>query len=306
MVFLDDYSEFAYTKIQVPITLEKCPSDREGEESYIDVVVDHYAQQNCYIGEQRVLEFHVERQGARQAGAMRESTWLVTIILPGPKTEDEVIPILDDLCRGISLRCALCFEMFQYCGLGGFSYRNYEVKRSYAKADHIFGDIDFNHYCGYLGTQRKNSMANNVFALPERKLQTVPLYDRFCTAFMKALKCRDGISRYILLYYLFEIMYSTNEYRRIKERYRAAGKPERSYRSEILYEYIRQTARLESYNTFEGPVQLKSETLNKIITVRNNLTHRADDSEISKLMYSHLLPILQQFIKSYDADRILS
>ena len=69
-------------------------------------------------------------------------------------------------------------------------------------------------------------------------------------------------------------------------------------RSELLCQYLQQEFGITEYRHFDKQSNLTPDTLCEIIRTRNDLTHRADTSKITKIMYHHMLPILQCVLKS--------
>lgn len=301
MLIINDYSNFRFTKIQAPITLKKCPSDSDCSEYYIDISQNSFTQENCYIGDQFVEEIRINRiTGTGNRGSMIEPQWLVEMIIPAMKTEEEATQIIDNLCEILTLHCVQWYEP-QYSGIAGFSCRSIEIKRSYAVKDKVFGDIDMNRY-GDVSMNALSTIQANIFELPtEQKAQT-PLAGILKKALLDALKSRDEISRYILSYYLFEIMYSTAEYQVLKDTCEKKWKNQGCHiegnekRSKILYQYLIQSFSLKEYSFFNEISVLTPQILCEIIKTRNDLTHRADRSKTTHMLYHHLLPILQQIV----------
>lgn len=300
MILLDSYDGFKYTKIQVPIRLDKCPSDLMNREYYFDINCESVTQKKCYIEEQLIEEITIRHtECANKGNKTAVPKWQVEMIVSEAKTEDEVIQILQKFCRILSLRCAQNYFKFQNSGLHGFSFRDMEIKRSYAREDCKFSDIVFNQYIGMvLKSKMLTTIDRNIFILPEDKYVPSPLYKSLADAFLIALDCKDAISRYILMYYLFEIIYETDEYKDLKVQYENSLINGKKYahtkRSEILYQYFNQIVGLTEYSCIMGKFVISAEILEQIILVRNNITHRADTSQIHKILYEHLIPILQQ------------
>lgn len=305
MIFLNenDYKNYKYTKIQVPITLNKCPSDHEDSAYYLDVKCDYLSQQNCYIGAQKIERVDIRRiRAADSTGETVAPQWNIEIVIAEVKTEDEVIKILDELCYVLSLACARCHNWFQYSGLSGFSCRSMDIKRSYATEDQVFGDVDFNHRCGYIEMHALNKLPEDVFVFPKLEASRSELFRKLDKAFLTAMNGSDAVSRYILLYYLFEIMYDTDEYKNLKSAYEANSvnveKDANKKRSELLCQYLQQEFGVTEYRHFDKRSALTPNTLFDIIKTRNDLTHRADTSKVTEMMYHHMLPILQCVLKS--------
>ena len=298
MFFSDNYEQYAYTKIAVPITLSKSPSDYDDMAYYLDANIDDHFQENCYIGTHKLDELKISR--VRKADYEQDHTaeWKLEIILCGGKSEEEVIAILDELCIAFSLKYVRYFKYFQHSGFEGFSYDRMHLERRYAFQDKVFTDESLSMYCGVIQVKTISSIDNKVFKLPKKSKKHNELSNRLSSAFLEALKCKDKISRYILLYYLFEIMYETPEYQALKERYKTEHGNEKCKkdRNVILLQYLQQEFNLTQYSSFEKSVVLDAETLELIIKTRNDLTHRGDPSKVSSLMYNHLLPILREVI----------
>lgn len=317
MIFLkpEDYSNFKYTKINVPITLNECPSDHKSSSYLLDVNCNSFSQQNCYIGTQKIERLTIQR--AEKADASNSQTfakWKVELEIAEVKTEDEVIEILDKLCDMLSIAFIKEYGAFQHSGFEGFSYRTMDVRRRYAGEDGRFGDTVFNRYCGMVSTRNLSIVQQNIFTLPESIKDKPEKYIELEKAFLTAMKSRDEVSRYILLYYMFELMYKTGEYQKLKEKYEPANKTSgasdeddkcrksNKKRSELLYQYLHQVFGIVEYYHFDQTYKLDPEILFKIITVRNKLAHDADISAVSSVMYGHMLPILQQVLNNIEAQ----
>lgn len=302
MIFIDDYSSFKYTKIQVPITLNRCPSDRDCSEYYIDIACESFSQQGGYVGEQWIDELHVQRiRKSYNATEMTEPKWQVEMIISGVKRKDESIQILEQFCEILSLHCAKQNLLLQYNGLNGFSFRTMDIVRSYAEENRIFGEKDFNYQCGLLGTRSLSAIRKNIFELPKTRYIKTQLFQELSHSFMNALRSTDPVARYILMYYLFEIMYREKKYHQT----RLDIKRKRSrYRHIILYHYLIEEFHLNVYHSFEGDIELTPQILERIILTRDRLAHSADTSEIFEVMYHHMIPILRQVICSSDNEPI--
>lgn len=298
MFFADNYEQYAYTKVVVPITLSKSPADYDDMAYYLDVNIDDYSQENCYIGTHKLEEVKLAR--VRKVNCEQDLTaeWKLEIVLCGGKSEEEVIAILDELCAAFSLKYVRYFKHFQHSGFDGFSYDRMHLERRYAFQDKVFSDEAFSMYCGTIQVKTISSIDNKVFKLSKKSKKNNEYSNRLSSAFLEALKCKDKISRYILLYYLFEIMYETPEYQVLKERYKAKhGKEQcKKERNVILFQYLQQEFNLTQYSSFGKTIMLNAKTLEIIINTRNDLTHRGDPSKVSTLMYNHLLPILREVI----------
>ena len=225
------------------------------------------------------------------------------------KTEDEVIELLDKLCDMFSIAFIKEYGEFQHSGFEGFSYHAMDVRRRYAGEDGRFGDTVFNKYCGMVSTRNLSIVQQNIFTLPESTKDKPEKYIELEKAFLTAMKSRDEVSRYILLYYMFELMYDTDEYDNLKKNYKQVNKTfevsdeddkfrkSNKKRSELLYQYLHQVFGIVEYSHFSQTYALNPEILFKIITVRNDLAHRADKTNVNAIMYGHMLPILQSVLR---------
>lgn len=299
MFFADNCKQYKYTKIVVPIFLENSPSDYDDMQYYWDVTCDDYSQENVYIGNNKISEIRLKRIKKADCECAHRAEWKLEMVIVGGKSEEETIRILNEFCRVISLKFICHYKFFQHCGFNGFSYDRLHMERKYAYEDKAFSDSALNMYCGSVEVKTISSIDNKVFMFPKTATMENENRDRLVSAFMGALKCKDKISRYILLYYLFEIMYETDEYQTLKEKYKSIYGKDRCKkdRSIILLQYLQQQFDLKKYSSLGKTVILDSDTLEIIIKARNDLTHRGDPSKLSNLMYSHLLPILQEVIR---------
>lgn len=298
MFFVDNCEQYAYTKIAVPITLLKSPSDYDDSSFYLDINSDDFYQENCYVGTQRIEEVKIKRVKKADCECDHTAVWNLEMIICGGKTEDQIIDILGEICRIFSLKFIRYYKHFQNCGFEGFTYDRLRLERRYAYEDKVFSDEAMSMYCGCFEIKTISSIENKVFKLPQKINPNNEYKDKLTSAFLKALKCKDKISRYILLYYLFEIMYEATEYQALKEKYRLTYGIERCRkdRNVILFQYLQQEFDLIEYLSFGKKIVLEATTLEEIIETRNDLTHRGDLSKVSTLMYNHLLPILQKII----------
>lgn len=301
MTIINNYDQFTYTKVNVPITLKICPSDHDGSDYFVDVNCDMYAQECCYIGEQYIEKIQIQRTRSSQVQLETvEPQWLVELIIRDGKTEEEIIHIVESLCEILSYNFALKDNCIQHSGFAGFIFHHMDIRRSYAMDDGIFGDEDLVR-SGSVSQQSLTVIQTNIFELPQTvKLQS-ELLKKLSSAFMTALKSKDKTSRYLLLYYMFEIIYGTDEYQAIKKMYerecvsKGIRQNGATKKSEILLRYLQERG-VSEYDSFGNKVTLTVETLNNIIVTRNNLTHRADMSNVSNIMYHHMIPILQQIL----------
>lgn len=312
MIFLkpEDYSNFKYTKINVPITLNECPSDHKSSSYLLDVNCNSFSQQNCYIGTQKIERLTIQRaEKVYASNGQTFAKWNVELEIAEVKTEDEVIELLDKLCDMFSIAFIKEYGAFQHSGFEGFSYRTMDVRRRYTGEDGRYGDTVFNRYCGMVSTRNISIVQQNIFTLPESIKDKPEKYIELEKAFLTAMKSRDEVSRYILLYYMFELMYDTDEYDNLKKNYKQVNKTfevsdeddkfrkSNKKRSELLYQYLHQVFGIVEYSHFSQTYALNPEILFKIITVRNDLAHRADKTNVNAIMYGHMLPILQSVLR---------
>ncbi|WP_343208791.1 hypothetical protein [Anaerolentibacter hominis] len=291
MRIFQNNDNISYTKIEVILSLEECPSDWENNFYFIDVAVDAFSQQDCYIREQKVEEIHIRRVENYSKEEMKAPQWRVELIVTEFKTEEQTIQIVEDLCEILSANCAMEDSFYQQRGMYGFSYQSMDIKRSYAGPEMIFNEVDINGY-GSIEMTCISTIKENIFKLPDIPIVQSTLSQRLKKAFLAGIKSKDVVSRYILLYYLFEIMFDTPEYQALKMTYSSSKK-----RDVILYEYLTQKFGELKYTVRGQEFVLDADILSRIIKARNDLTHRADLSNVHELMYGHLIPVLQVIIK---------
>ena len=309
MFFATNCGHYSYTKIAVPIKLLKSPSDYDDIIYYLDVIGDDCCQEQCYIGTQKIEELKMIRLKEADCEHDQVAEWKLEMIVCGGKTEEEIIIILNQLCTEFSLKFVRYYKYFQNSGFEGFSYDRFHLERKYAYEDKVFIDDAMSMYCGQIEMKTRSSIEHKVFKLPKKVKTENEQKDKLTVAFLMALRCKDKISRYILLYYLFEIMYGTDEYKELKKQYeesipQSSGAKNKcnknsgdKKRSIILFRYLQQEYNLNQYSSLGKTIILDAETLESIISTRNDLTHRGDQSKVSSLMYNHLLPILQEVMR---------
>lgn len=299
MFLAKNCEQYSYTKISVPIKLLKSPSDYDNSIYYLDIIGNAHSQEQCYIGTQRIEALKVIRLKDADCEHDRIAEWKLEMIVCGGKTEKEVIAILNELCAAFSLKYVRYYKHIQHCGFEGFAFDWIHLEIRYAYDDKVFTDEALNMYCGEVQVKTITKIENKVFKLPQRAQMRDERNVRLTAAFLEALKCNDKISRYILLYYLFEIMYETPEYQALKEKYKLAYGKEKTKkdRNVILFQYLQQEFDLSEYTSLGKKVALDADNLENIIRTRNDLTHRGDQSKVSILMYHHLIPILQEVIR---------
>lgn len=291
MIFLDDYNKYKYTKIRVPINLGICPSDDSDAKHMFDIDCNELKQKNCYLGESFVDEMYIRKMSMNENDYVAK--WMFEIILSGGKNETEVIKFLNELCMKLSLNCVKQ-RNFQYHGMGTFSYHPIDVKRTYAWEDKNFIDVDCSMRI-FVETKTRHLLKSSAFELPKVKKTESEFVEKLEKAFVRGIESKDIVTRYILLYYLFEIMYSSNEYKNTRPDIKKRGEN----RNLILCEYLRQQFHFDKYHSWGTEIELDSNILNEIINTRNDLVHRADESKVSHMMYRHMIPILKKVLDSF-------
>lgn len=299
MFIATNCEQYSYTKISVPIKLLKSPSDFDGSIYFLDIIGDDSSQKQCYIGTQKVEELKILRLKEADCEHEQIAEWKLEMIVSGGKTEEEIIMILNELCSEFSLKYIRYYKYFQNSGFEGFSFDRFHLERRYAYEDKVFSDDAMSLHCGPIEIKTRSAIERKVFKLPKKAKSKNEFRDKLTDAFLVALRCKDKISRYVLLYYLFEIMYATPQYQQLKNNFKPTSGTINSdtKRSLILYQYLRQEFALNKYPSLGKTVILDAGTLEKIIITRNDLTHRGDQSKVSNLMYNHLIPILQEVMR---------
>lgn len=306
MIFIKDeeYKQYNYTKIKTEIILNKCPSDYKNEEYYLDIAHDDCRLNQFYIGEQFIDSLRIERtKNHNNQSNMVEPKWSVEIVISEGKTEEEAIQLLSELCEILSLNWVQNYNSFWNHGFCGFSFERAPVECQYAMDNGVFSETNSNgHFASITNVETNVTIQTNIFEFPMTKKFGSHTLQKLNKAFLRALRSQDIETRYILLYYLFEIIYSTQEYQRIKTEYKNTTRAKKAgcnnkIRSEILCRYLK-SIEVENYISAGNKVPIDAEILYKIIRARNDLVHRADTSQISQLMYRHLIPLLQQVLRA--------
>jgi len=299
MFFATNCEQYSYTKITVPIKLLKSPSDYDDCIYYLDIVGEDFSQKQCYIGTQKIEELKIIRLKEADCERDQIAEWKLDLTLYGGKTEEEIISLLDELCSEFSLKYIRYYKYFQNSGFEGFSFDRFHLERRYAYEDKVFSDDAMSLYCGPIEMKTRSAIERKIFKLSKKAKSKNEYRDKLTDAFLIALRCKDKISRYILLYYLFEIMYATPQYQQLKNNFKPTSGTINgdTKRSLILFQYLHQEFDLNEYPSLGKTVILNSGTLEEIIKTRNDLTHRGDQSKVSNLMYNHLIPILKEVLR---------
>lgn len=303
----EDYSEFCITKIEVILTLDECPSDYRFNRYCMDVDANQHSQENCYIGEWLIDRISLEKiRNADIENGILLPQWKVAMIINNVVLEEEAVKIINKLCEVLSYKTLNnSNHTFQNYGFGAFQYSVLDLKRFYAGKDGVFGDQDYPRH-GQFESNNLSKLADNIFLLPEKLSEISEIQHEIQKQFLIAMCSKDNVSRYILAYCCFEIMYDSVQYQNIKkelEKEPTHSKLDRDKkRSKILFRYLSTEYSLHEYNFFTEKFDLTEETLESIIKTRNDLTHRGDQKKISSLLYYHLIPILRAIIRTFDSS----
>lgn len=291
MIVIDDYSKYHYTRIEAEISLDECPPDCDNEKHFVDVDLDSYLQNKCFIGNQCIESLNISRvQGRKEHPAQ----WTVTIVVSKCLWEPETHELLREYCDNISLACSKQLS-FQNYGFRGFSFRMFDVRRQYSEDGVLYTDYDLPSI-GEVEMSTTTTVQANVFAMPQAVITPKTMMQQLEDACMVALRSTDVVARYVLSYYLFEIIYGTNEWSQYVVRAKV-NKTAHHWRAEALCEYLRQELGIHEYAWHGKRNRISADTLEQIINVRNDLTHRADQSQVAEMLYRHLIPILQEMLK---------
>lgn len=306
MRFIENYDEYCATKIEVILTLDECPTDHRFNRYCMDIAGEQYVQENCYIGEWFVDRISFEKtRFADIENGIQTPQWKVVMIISKVILDDEAVKIINKLCEMLSYNFLNSNHTFQNYGFGSFHYSVLDLKRFYAGQNGIFSVQDYPRY-GQFESNNLSTLDDNIFLLPENNNKLTEFHYEIQKQFLIAMCSKDTVSRYILAYCCFEIMYDSAQYQNIKreiEKEPEHSKLERNKkRSKILFRYLSTEYSLREYNFFADKYELTEETLEKIIKTRNDLTHRGDQKKISRLLYNHMIPILKAVISTFERN----
>ena len=290
MLIISDYSQFRFTKIEAVVFLDECPSDVKENEYWVELDVDSYSEDSCFIGNQKVEHIQVCRNSNKDSSAK----WNLMMVIEKSLCETEVHSILAMYCDIISRKCAQSV-LFQDYGFSGFSFDPLSVRRFYSSDGISYTDYDCVRV-GLVKFSSKNKIRESVLSLPKHEITTDPLKEELARAYMIALKSKDIVARYILMYYLLEIIYKSNSWGKYANS--AKLKDGKRWRYLALQEYFESEFHICEYSSFGKNHTITSDIFEQVITVRNDLTHRADQSKIRNLLYYHLIPIIQAVLKT--------
>jgi len=294
-----DYASFKYTEVSVKVGLLKCLSDFDERKYAVDIGANEYFQAVCYIGTQKIENLRLKRSQNNNPLWKEKVTswWELTFIIDGGKNQEEVLQIIEDICSELSLQLIMQDTAIFNYGVKGFSFLPMDVKRKYAKEAKIFGEIDINRYGIAIMSDCKRTLKRFALDLPCTGTLQRDEYKAFRDAFLTGISSGDVVGRFILLYYLFEMIYKSEGYQRTHTAAIEEGWPDRS-RSFVLLHYLRNELHIYSYVSKDESIPLKQEILKEIIDIRNDLAHRADRTKVNMIMYEHLVPILKEVLKS--------
>lgn len=290
MEVISNYEQYNFTKIEAIIYLEECPSDVEENEYWVDVAIDTYTQEFCYIGNQWVEHVCIQRNPEMKE---YKASWKTTVFVEKSICETESLNLLSNYCAILSRKCSLNI-MFQDYGFVGFRVAPLSVRRYYSVDGITYTDFD----CVRMGEVHfvsTEKLQENVFTLPGQRESRDPFRDKLLNAYMAALRSKDIVSRYILLYYLIELISESKEWNQYKDNAMLADK--KQWRYIALYEYFLNEFDIQEYSSFGKIYSISPNVFKQIIDVRNDLAHRADQSKIRNVLYCHFIPILQAALK---------
>lgn len=293
MILVDNYDSYKYTKIQIPIELKQLIVEDEQSEIFIDVRLDDYYQADFVLKGQKFKEMHIEKiKNVNLNDSDTNARWQLNVIVFGGKTEEQSFKIIDDLCEIFNLNFALSSFNFVYSGFCGFSYNSLALKRYYANEDMEFGDMDIVRHAT-MNRKSLYSIECDIFSITCNKTNRSKLFNNLSSAYINSLKCKDLISRFITMYYLFEIIYSTKEYKKIEKC--KSNTENRKKRCANLLLYLNNFG-IFSYKKDDINYELDASILEIIINTRNNLTHRIDTSNITEVLYNYMIPIVKEIL----------
>lgn len=296
MGMIGDYRQYSFTKIEANIYLEECPSDIKTCAYSIDVDVDAYTQEFCCIDNQWIEHLCIQRnQGTEEC----KISWKITFFVGGAVSRAASIELLSSYCVILSRKLAL--NLSYHChGLVDFRVDPVSVHCFYSLDGKTYSD--FERSIVVVGrSEMRNRCSENIFALScqRDKPDPDPLHDKFLNSYMEALRSRDVVSRYILLYYLLEIIYKTDRWTQYSEDAKASDKD--NWRSMALKEYFLNEFGIQEYYSFGKVYSLLPDIFKKIIEARNKLVHEANQSKLQDILYCHFIPILQAMLKLWYA-----
>lgn len=225
-----------------------------------------------------------------------EPKWQVTLIIPEVLVYEKAINLLKNYVYCLSANCIKDLHYLQNSGFSGFSFDENLADIKYGETADKIEVKDLNYSVKLISTGI-TVKTNNVFNLPTQPTQKTELRSQIERTFLSALKCNDMDARFVLLYYVFEIIYSSKEYKQIEREYskRHKGKSRRN-RKTVLFIFLTQEIKLTKYKNIEETKTLKEDVLEDIILTRNNLVHRGNSPKVSQILYKDMIPIIRQIL----------
>ena len=290
MEIISNYGQYNFTKIEAIILAEECPSDVKENEYWVDIAVDSYTQDSCYIGNQKIEHICIKRNPKTNE---RKFSWSISVVVAKSMCETESLDLLAKYCCILSQKSAMCLSYQDY-GFIGFRADPLSVHRYYSLDGNVYTDHDCLRV-GMVHFESTSKLQENVFSLPLSSESTDPFREKLLNAYIVALRSKDIVSRYILLYYLLEIIYKSAEWPQYKEN--ASKVDKKRWKYIALHEYFLNKFGLKEYLSFGKSYPLSPDIFKEIIDVRDGLVHWADQSKIRDVLYHHFIPILQAALK---------
>lgn len=272
-----------------------------------DFKLDKKIIRDCYIDEFFLEEVIFQKDNEREK-------WKVRVKLSKLYDERVYNKIFKGICRELSLNYLLDQAVFIQNGSFPMFCYDYNSLRVWGFTEDL---QTFTMAPSAKVTQTeitldniiRDPLLNKVFDLSNQIGNYSHFTQELISAFLAIGNAKDVISRYLLSYYVLELIYSTQQYKEQEERYRKEHQIKKisKYRNEILHSYLTKDLELTYFHGSSEKERISKEILQKIILTRNNLTHAANIEDVPNTLYNLLIPLVKAIvIKFIEKDKKLN
>lgn len=319
-------SEFCLVQLKAQIFFNPYLITDDKREYLLNITIPDFEKYNCFIGNQKVHNINFKNivdktNDPSDISRDDETSWIVDIDIEEqeiktifPNTEWYRVPdkILKTLCQELTLRSIIECTYLDGHGFNEFSYRlisNQKIGGSESELS-ICDIANWKEISNLISTCDLTVIPDfwesNICPKPD---SLIGLIER---QFLRAMVAGDSISRFLLLYVIFEEIYKDPKYQQLKKAWESQNlhKKANEKRAELLLKWLGNECSIKEYS-FCNPCdrsdiekfytkKLTKDTLLKIIDARNNLFHRGTSMNISDIMYFDMIPIIIKLIQIKD------
>ncbi|OBR90717.1 hypothetical protein CLRAG_33650 [Clostridium ragsdalei P11] len=290
----DDLQKYNYTKIFCVIELKNNINNNcENYKSYFDICIDKFQQENCYIGLIHIEKFNMEKIKKLNIEKKDYSQWNLEIAINEAIKWTKCYDLVCDYCKCLSFFTSLELDI-NNSGTAIFTCDYFNLDVSYGINEGIFIAKALCEYAKIYGSETLTIKQVNT-TLPKQQFDIDNI-----SFFIEATSKHDDISKYILLYYFFEKIYESKDFKKAKcdlEKKLGHELKVTKYRAKILFYYL-QSKRIYDYKCHFQTKNICEKDIEDIIITRNNIVHDLNTKEMHTVLYEKLLPIIKAILEN--------